>query len=139
MDKKFNHKLEIIYIKYSPMLISLGLLVNNILSYFDIYALHEFGGILFGASILTIGHMYNSSKTFKFCKYHRMFIHYILLNLITNRLDYYVNLPITDLTLLRINLIIAGLFLFLILYYHQKYKNKDYDTTSKEVIIENNR
>lgn len=120
MDKKVHYKIELLYVKYSPMIISLGMLLNNILAYFDIY-IQVIGGYLFSASLLTVGHLYNSSKTYKFCKYHRMFIHYIVINNIINAVDYYIGIPIEDFSLLLVNLIIAGIFLFLALYYHRKY------------------
>lgn len=119
MSKKVDYKIELLYVKYSPMLISLALLANNILSYFDIYV--DCFDYIFGTSILTVGHMYNSSKVYKFCKYHRMFIHYIVTNVAISAIDCYIGIPITDFTLLLLYLIIAAIFLFLILYYHQKY------------------
>lgn len=124
MDKKTHYKLELLYVKYSPMLISLGLLVNNILAYFDIY-IQDIGGYVFSASILTIGHLYNSSRTYKFCKYHRMFIHYIVVNNAINATDYYIGIPGSDLLLLALYMSIAGVFLFLVLYYHQKYGERE--------------
>lgn len=125
MDKKFYYKLELIYVKYSPMLIALGLLLNSILCYFHIYTLYYIGGYLFGVSLLTIGHMYNSSRVYKFCKYHRMFIHYIVVNNILNAIDYFLGVPVSSRSLLYIHFVIAGIFLFLILYYYLKYGDRE--------------
>lgn len=121
MNKKIHYKLELIYVKYSPILMSLGFLIANILAYFEVY-INTLGGYIYGVSLLSIGHMYNSSYTYKFCKYHRMFIHYIVVNNIINMYNYYLNLPLSDKGILLLNLIIAGIFLFLILYYHQRNK-----------------
>lgn len=125
MDKKFYYKLELIYVKYSPMLIALGLLLNSILCYFHIYTLYYVGGYLFGVSLLTIGHMYNSSIVYKFCKYHRMFIHYIVVNNTLNAIDYYFKLPLSSEGLVCLHIFIAGIFLFLILYYYLKYGDRE--------------
>lgn len=125
MDKKFYYKLELIYVKYSPMLIALGLLLNSILCYFHIYTLYYVGGYLFGVSLLTIGHMYNSSRVYKFCKYHRMFIHYIVVNNILNSMDYYLKLPLSSENLICLHIFVAGIFLFLILYYYLKYGDRE--------------
>lgn len=125
MDKKFYYKLELIYVKYSPMLIALGLLLNSVLCYFHIYTLYYIGGYLFGVSLLTIGHMYNSSRVYKFCKYHRMFIHYIVVNNVLNAVDYFLGVPISSRSLLYIHFVIAGIFLFLILYYYLKYGDRE--------------
>ena len=125
MDKKFYYKLELIYVKCSPMLIALGLLLNSILCYFHIYTLYYIGGYIFGVSLLTIGHMYNSSRVYKFCKYHRMFIHYIVINNILNSIDYYFKLPLSSEGLVCLHIFIAGIFLFLILYYYLKYGDRE--------------
>lgn len=124
MNKKIHYKIELLYVKYSPMLISLGLLINNILAKFDIYIQTE-GGYIYGVSLLSVGHLYNSSKVYRFCKYHRMFIHYIVINNCTSFIDYYITLPINDKELLALNLSIAGIFLFLILYYYRKYGDRE--------------
>lgn len=124
MNKKIHYKLELIYVKYSPMIISLGLLLNNILAYNDIYTQVE-GGYIYGVSLLSVGHLYNSSKVYKFCKYHRMFIHYIVVNNIVNCVDYYIKIPGSDERLLSLNISIAGIFLFLILYYYKQYGDRE--------------
>lgn len=111
------------YVKYSPIIVSLFLLLNNILAYFDIY-ICRFVGVVVGVSLFHIGHMYISSIAYKFCKYHRMFIHYILVTNITNIVDYYIGIPVNDLKLLLIYLVSAGIFIFLILYYYKKYGDR---------------
>ena len=59
--------------------------------------------------------MYLSATVFRFCLYHKMFLHYILVTDIINIIDYYVGIPIEDLELLMIHGTITGLFLFVIL------------------------
>ena len=124
MDKKFYYKLELIYVKYSPMIISLGLLLHNILAFLGI-PINGMVGYLWGVSLLTIGHMYNSSRVYKFCKYHRMFIHYILVSNCTYIYDYYFKIPVNNKELFFLNMAIAGIFLFLILYYYLKYGDRE--------------
>lgn len=122
------YKLELLSVKYIPILIALIVLLNAILSYFDIYldALNYIAGTLF----LTLIPMYISPYAFKFCEYHRMFIHYILTHKLVLTVDLYIGIPISDLTLLGLNLMVAGVFLFIILYLHQKCKN---DRNDKEI------
>ncbi len=71
--------------------------------------------------------MYISSIVYKFCKYHRMFIHYILTHKIVATIDMYIGIPLDDSNLLILYLIIAGIFAFLALYLHQKYGGRKYD------------
>lgn len=66
--------------------------------------------------------MYLSATVFRFCLYHKMFLHYILVTDIINIIDYYVGIPIEDLELLMIHGTITGLFLFVILYLYVKRK-----------------
>lgn len=115
------YKLELLSVKYIPMLIALVVLANAILSYFDIY-INELD-YLAGTSILTLVPMYISSYAFRFCSYHRMFIHYILSHKILLTVDVYIGIPISDYNLLLLNLTVAGIFMVIIVYLHQKCKN----------------
>lgn len=123
------YKLLILMLKYIPILIALVYIINTALSYFyiDIPILSN----LVGMSLLPWIFMYLSAIVFKFCLYHRMFLHYILVTDVINIIDYYVGIPIKDLELLMIHMVITGLFLFIILYLYVK----DY----KKPIIKDNR
>lgn len=120
LRNKVMYKLELLSVKHIPILISLVVLANAVLSYFDIY-ISELN-YLAGTSILTLIPMYISSYVFKFCEYHRMFIHYILSHKVLLTIDVYLGIPISDYNLLLLNLIIAGLFMTTIIYLHQKCK-----------------
>ena len=73
---KSMYKLLILMLKYIPMLISLVYVLNTALSYFyiDIPVLSNLAGM----SILPWIFMYLSATVFRFCLYHKMFLHYIL-------------------------------------------------------------
>ena len=118
MNKRM-YKLELLCVKYVPILIALGVLIDSILSYFDIYC--DEINYFVGTSFFTLIPMYISSIVYKFCKYHRMFIHYILTHKIVASVDMYIGIPLNDGYMLLMYLIIAGIFAFLTLYYHQKY------------------
>lgn len=100
-------------------------LLNTTLSYFDIDI--QLLSYIASNSILTIIFFYISSYVFKFCNYHRMFIHYTTLTWILNIIDLYIGMPIGDFLYLLISLIMAGIFLFLILYLYVK-ANKESST-----------
>lgn len=111
-------------IKAIPMCIAFIYLLNTILSYFDIDLpiLSTIGGM----SILTVILMYCLSVAFKFCAYHRMFIHYILIEDIINYIDYYTEGTLyTDRELFILHSIIAGIVLFLILMLRFKCKRNE--------------
>ena len=127
LKSKTLYKIELGLLKVIPMILALTALLNSILSYFgiDLYILSYIGGV----SIFTMLFLYLSSYIFKFCEYHRMFLHYIVSTWIINIIDYYVGIPISDLEYLCLQMIIAGISLFIILYLyvrsHKKFTIKD--------------
>ena len=104
------------------MILAFTALLNSILSYFniDLYILSYIGGI----SIFTMVFLYLSSYIFKFCEYHRMFLHYVVVTWIINTIDYYIGIPINDLEYLCLQMIIAGISLFIILLLYYKTNKK---------------
>lgn len=114
------YKFELACVKYIPILIAFVVLLNAILSYFNIYIVEL--NYIAGTSFLTLIPMYISSYTYKFCEYHRMFIHYILAHKSLVTIDMYIGIPLSDFNLLVVYLIIAGVFAIAILYLHQKCK-----------------
>lgn len=80
-----------------------------------------------GTSFLTMIPMYISSYVYKFCEYHRMFLHYIVVTKVVMMIDLYIGIPLGDFMLLVLYLIIAGIFAFLALYLHQKYGGRKND------------
>ena len=117
------YKIELHLIKVIPVLTAAMALLNTILSFvFDIDApiISYIGGV----SIFTLVFFYLSSYVFRFCKYHRMFIHYITFNWLLNIYDYYIGVPLNNRNMFALYMIITGIFMFLILYYHQKERGK---------------
>lgn len=104
------------------MILAFTALLNSILSYFniDLYILSYIGGI----SIFTMVFLYLSSYVFKFCEYHRMFLHYVVVTWIINTIDYYIGIPINNLEYLCLQMIIAGISLFIILLLYYKTNKK---------------
>ena len=104
-----------------PMLLAFVCLMNTTLSYFGIDApvLSYIGGV----SVLPLVFLYLSSYAFRFCSYHRMFLHYVLLNWILNIVDYYIGIPVSDKNLFLMYLIVTCIFLFIILYLKMRCRN----------------
>ena len=122
LKSKSLYKIELCLLRIMPALIALVYLVNTVFSYMgiDLPILSYIAGI----SLIPIISMYISSYVFRFCSCHRMFLYYIALNNITNIYDLYIGIPISDRNLLVLHLIIAGIFLFMILYTHVKHHKK---------------
>lgn len=118
LKSKTLYKLLILMLKYIPMLIALCYLLNTLASVFGLVCA-VFSHIA-GMSFLTWIFLYLAAVVFRFCMYHRMFLWYILIDDIINIIDYHIGIPVSDFHILGIHLIIAGIFLFIILYLHQK-------------------
>lgn len=108
------YKLELWFLKVIPIVIAAIYLLNTILSYFDIDL--YFLSILGGLSILPWLFLYLSSFVFHFCAYHRMFLYYIAVCDGISYIDFNYGIPISDKSYLMLHLIVAGIFLFIILY-----------------------
>lgn len=123
------YKIELYSLKIIPMLLALVNFINIVLSFngIDIPLLSYIGGI----SFITLAFLYISNYVFKFCEYHRMFLHYIVICNLINIYDYYIGIPITNKILLILHLIIAGICLIIILYLYVK--------ANKKIIIKTNR
>lgn len=123
MDKLL-YKITVIVLKILPMLLAFITLLNSILSYFniDLVILSYIVSYIGGVSLIPILFIYITSYTFKFCEYHRMFLHYIVVTWIINIIDLYIGIPINDLEYLCLQMIIAGISLFLVLYFYLKRK-----------------
>ena len=117
---KLEYKLLAASLKIIPMILAFCYFANTVFGYFGIKS--DFLSLFGSVSFLTLAFLYLTSIAFKFCAYHRMFLHYILVTDIINTVDYYIGIPLSDRGILSVYLITAALFLFLILYFHQKKK-----------------
>ena len=123
LRNKDLYKIELYLLKVMPMLLAAIYLINTVLSYYDIVlpALSYIGGL----SFIPLLFMYISSYVFRFCSYHRMFLHYVVINDLINLIDYYYTLPISDWELFILHMSIAGISLFIILYLYVKSHSKN--------------
>ena len=115
-------KLFIGFLKILPMILAGLFLLNTVLSYFDI----DLPVISYIASVGFIPWLFIMAASYKlhFCEYHRMFLWYILANNILCWTDMEFGLPISNWNFFVLHIIIAGFFLFLVLYFHQKCRKK---------------
>lgn len=113
---RYLYKTMLGSVRVIPILISGIYVLNTALSYFGI----DWEGFSYIVQFLFIGFTYISSLTLRFCRYHRVFIHYIALTLVLNIIDYHWGLPLSDRNLFLMYMIITGIALFAALYLHQK-------------------
>ena len=115
-------KLFIGFLKILPMVLAGLFLLNTVLSYFYI----DWTLLSYLASVGLIPWLFIIAASYKlhFCEHHRMFLWYILANNILCWVDYEYTIPVSNKGLFLIHIIVAGLFLFLVLYFHQKCRRK---------------
>jgi hypothetical protein len=127
MDSIRQHKLLIYSLKIIPALMAFSYFMNAYCAFvgvgFNIIT-HYVG--MFLAPML---YLYLSSYVFKFCSYHRLFIHYIVVVEALNITDWYIKIPVDDVTICLIHFAITGIFLiiFLIMYCNKYVLNKKSD------------
>ena len=120
LKSKRLYKATIGVLKVIPMLLAFCAVLNMFFDFFNIDS--GFLSIIGGISILPLLFLYLASYAFQFCTYHRMFLHYVLVNNILTCIDYYIGLPFDNLFLFMLHLFVVGLFLFLILYFYRREK-----------------
>ena len=118
LKSKILYKTQLCLLKVIPMVMAFIFWINTVLSYFDIDL--EVFSYIGSCSIITIVYLYISSYVFRFCEYHRIFLHYVCIIWLINIYDYYIGIPVDDISMLMIYQIITGICLFIILYLYAK-------------------
>lgn len=121
---KALYKISLYLLEKIPMVTAVSYLADTILSYFK-HNIHQIVSPICGMSLFPIVFFYVTSITFGFCRWHRMFIHYIVVNEALSWYDYLIGIPLNNVNLFILNLIIAGIFLFLIIYFKFRVCVKD--------------
>ena len=122
LNNRTLYKFFLGFLKVIPMIMAGLYLLNTILSYFDIdYSIISY---LAGIGLIPWVFILLASYTLRFCEYHRMFLWYILVNNIVCLIDDNYGLPVSDRGYLVLHFIVAGVFLFLVLYFHQKCRRR---------------
>lgn len=121
------YKIEVYLLKVIPIVLAIGDLINTLLSLFNIdTAIISYIG---GVSFITIIFLYLSSYVFKFCEYHRLPLHFIVVNNIINIYDWYVGIPLGLRGMIIFEFILVGITIVLMVYLHDKSNKR---TASKD-------
>lgn len=120
LPERSLYKLMLGLLKVIPMLLALSTILGTMFDFFGLNAsIFSFVG---GISFLPLLFLYLSSYVFRFCVYHRMFLHYIVANNVLTYADYLFEVPISTIALFSIHLVMIGIFLFLVLYFYRREK-----------------
>ena len=94
------------------MILAILYFVNTIISYFGI----QIKLIAHIFVFLCISFIYLASYVLRFCEYHRMFLHYVVVLYLLKCYDYYIGIPLNDFNLLIIYSCITFIALIVSLY-----------------------
>ena len=91
---KRQYKLMLMALKVIPMLLALCSMLNILFDFLNIdsFILSFIGGM----SLLPLLFLYIVASVFRFCIYHRMFLHYILVNNVLTYIDYFFGIPVSN-------------------------------------------
>lgn len=116
------YKITLELLKVIPMLLAVCDALNTLFWILDMDTpLFSFIG---GVSFLTLIFLYLVSYVFRFCVYHRMFLHYVLVNNTISVIDFTIGLPVSFIGMCCIFSVNACIFLFLILHFYRKERIK---------------
>lgn len=113
--------MEIKLLKILPSLIALIYFINIVLNLFDVN-LNSLS-YLAGMSFIPLLFMYISSYVFQFCEYHRLPLHYILVNNLLSILGYEFEIAVDVWLYIVIHSILFGLSIAIALYLYLKDKS----------------
>lgn len=128
LKSKFLYKIEIVGIKYIPIIIAVLYFLNTSLDAFGIY--QDIISHLTGMSLLPWCFLLLSSFVFKFCVYHRIPLYYIAINHIIALVDYYFDIPLNLEIWIVGHMLIAFVFILWAVVEHQK-ENKNVEHTKE--------
>lgn len=117
MEEKLSKKTVknfVLATKILPIIIAAIYFLNSTISFFygnDI-PLNYIGGV----SLLPVLYLYLASYTFKLCEYYRMYLHYIVVINIINIYDYYIGIPIDDISMYLLCVLLTTITMFIIIY-----------------------
>lgn len=135
LKSKSLYKITLYVLKILPMIMAFSYLIMFVLA----NTIESFVIVphIAGTVVAPLAFVYLTSYVFRFCAFHRLFIHYYAFVELLNVTDYYIRIPISDDTITFIHDSVTIVFLILaVVMYIYKYKkdkclkqcnNKEYD------------
>lgn len=124
------YKLTIITLKFLPIVMASAFMISDIIHITIIQIICH----IIGLNVAQFLFIYLTSYAFKFCNYHRIFIHYLVLIETINVIDWYIDIPISDKAMQITHIVISVVFIVIAvkMYYNKNIKcikDKDYAKT----------
>ena len=124
------YKLTIITLKFLPIVMASAFMISDIIHITIVQIICH----IIGLNVAQFLFIYLTSYAFKFCNYHRIFIHYLVLIETINVIDWYIGIPISDKAMQITHIVISVVFIVIAvkMYYNKNIKcikDKDYAKT----------
>jgi hypothetical protein len=115
IDKR-KHKLLIFTLKILPAIMADSYVIEMISIFlgFGTQVLVNFIGMI----VAPILFMYLASYVFKFCEYHRIFIHYVLILEILTTIKWYYPVIVTSQLVLNVSFFLSGLLMLCVVFFN---------------------
>jgi hypothetical protein len=121
LKSKTMYKATLAVLKILPMVMAFSYLMMTLCAHLQVPWQLPFHYL--GIVIAPLAFMYLASYVFRFCNYHRVFIHYIAFVELLNITDYYYRIPISNEAICTVHYGVTAVFLLTALYlYIKKYK-----------------
>jgi len=120
LRSKEAYKTVLLFIKVLPILLAILSLLTTIMDYFLINTT-IINYIILGC---LIAFMYLVSYVFRFCFYHRMFLHYFTAVNLISMYDSFIGIPLNNYHLFQLYIIFTCVCMIIILYHHVKFTKK---------------
>lgn len=124
MEKELSkqlYKSTLVVLKFLPMCMALSFMLNNICHDHVVNLISH----VVGSNLLYFTFLYLTSHVFKFCNYHRIFIHYIVVIQTISVIDFYIGIPISNVAIRGLCSTISVVFLIIsiLMYIHKRLKS----------------
>lgn len=120
---KISYRVALLLVKYVPEIIAILYLIMLILSCFGINLVLL--SSIASLSLLPAICLISFSILFKFCIWHRLPIYYVLFQNLINGIDFYLEIPVSNLWMLFIYLLITGIFILIGVWLKNKHNGKN--------------
>jgi hypothetical protein len=134
LKNSVSHKTFLIILKFIPHIVAFLYALYNILEFLEIDT--TILGHLIHVSVFPWIFLYLTSKIFRYCYVHRLPLYYIASCDIITITDYYIGIPISDISLLNLHIFLISLLIFGYTYFYLKNK-KNVKDNKKSIIVDN--
>lgn len=120
LKSKNLYKLMLVVLKGLPMIMALGFVISNTIPRINpvLNMIVHICGLL----IPQFAFMYLSSYIFRFCSYHRIFLHYILAIQAITVTDWYIGIPISNNEIRYLQYTVSVVFAIIAIYLYIKHR-----------------